>query len=40
MLSGPLCVGSLGGLVEFVGGSVEDKANVNVRVAGLDAEVL
>lgn len=40
MFGGPLGVGSLGGLVEFVGGPVEDEAKVYVRVALLDADVL
>lgn len=37
MLGGPLCVGSPGGLVEFVGGAVEHEAYVDVRVGLLDA---
>jgi hypothetical protein len=40
MLDGPLGVGGLGGLVEFVGGPVEDETKVYVRVALLDADVL
>ena len=40
MLGGPLGVGSLGVLVEFVAGPVEDEPDVYVWVAGLDADVL
>ena len=40
MLGGPLGVGGLGGLVEFVRCSIEHEPEVDVRVALLDTDVL